>query len=346
MKCPNCGTPVDATDSYCSFCGARMPSGPVATQQPRAQRASSQNSDPNRHHRGLPGRAATTSNKNMRALVLSIVGIIAAIVLAAGIFGYINRSNEESLWEECVTGKQIDDLRTYIEKFPDGEHCDEAKAMLDKLVMEKEAWEQARGSNDEEHLRDFIRNHSTSEYLDEARTILDDIVWNKALARNSKDAYEQYIKEFPDGKHIGDARSHFDEKRRAELSDSERDNVRGTLQNFLLGLENWDENLMLSTCSAELSSFMGKTPATLNDVREYYEAYRESIDSIGFSAPSVAVNKVIRNDRTVEYKVSFTTVRHMRRDDDEQEMVATMSGQAVLDDRFRFKELTMDKKGE
>ena len=255
--------------------------------------------------------------------------------------------NEEALWEKCEKSQQISDLKTYIEKYPDGEHYDDAKNMLGKLMREKEAWDQARVSNDEDHLRSFIRNHPDSKHLDEARNILDDVVWSQALATNTKEAYDRYVREFPGGRHIADARSHFDEKQRAELTDSERDNVRGTVQNFLLALENWDENLMLSTCNTLMTNFMGKSQATIDDVREYYDAYRESdIDSIGFSAPNVEVNKVITSNRRAEYRATFTTTRKMRREDADDEIVAVMKGQALLDDSFRFKELTMDKVGQ
>lgn len=335
MNCPNCGAPV--TDTYCSFCGTRMHHQPEAKPQKQTPSQSLLRG-------AAPRKKNDDSKKNLKALLLSIIGIAVAIALAAGIFSYINHKNEKSLWEQCEKKKQINDLRTYIDKYPDGEHYDDAKKLLDKLVREKEAWEQVRGSNDEEYLRAFIRNHSDSEHIDEARKLLDDVVWDKAMTTNTKIAYEQYLKEFPEGKHVADAQSRLDKKRRAELSTGERNNVRSTVQNFLFGLENWDENLMLSTCNDEMSSFMGKPHATLDDVREYYDAYRESdIDSIGFSDPNVDVKKVIRNDNRVEYRVTFTTTRRMRREEVEGELVASMKGQAVLDDRFRFKEFTMDK---
>lgn len=338
MNCPNCGTQVNANETYCSFCGALLYQQPVVNQQP-------QNPSPSQSHmRGAtPSPQDDSSKKNLKALLLSITGIILAIALATGIFSYINNKNQQSLWEECVSKKQINDLRAYVEKYPDGEHYEEAKEMLDKLVRDKETWDQARVSNDEDHLRSYIRNHPNGEHLDEARNLLDDVMWNNAIIKNNKYAYEQYIKEFPNGKHIVDAQNLFDEKRRAELTTGEIDNVRGSVQNFLIGLEEWDENLMVSTCNTQMSNFMGKSQASLQHVRDYFEAYKEKIDSIGFTTPIVDVKKVITSDKRTEYKVSFTTTRKMRLEEGESEIVAPMKGQAVLDDRFLFKELTLDK---
>ncbi|MBP5688519.1 MAG: zinc ribbon domain-containing protein [Muribaculaceae bacterium] len=338
MNCPNCGTPVGANDTYCSFCGARVNNQPIVKQQPQ-----NSNPSPNRNQGATTPKQDDESKKNLKALILSILGIIVAIALATGIFSYINQKNEDTLWEECVSKKQINDLRTYVEKYPDGEHYEEAKAMLDKLVREKEAWDQVRVSNDEDYLRSYIRNHPNGEHLEEARSLLDDVVWSNVITKNSKDAYEQYIKEFPNGKHIGDARSGFDEKLRAELTTGEIDNVRGTVQNFLMGMEEWDENLLLSTCNTQMKNFMGKPQASLQDVKDYFYAYKEKLDSVGFSNPSVDVKKVITSDKSAEYKVSFTTTRRMRLRGAENEVVASINGQGVLDDRFLFKELTMDK---
>ncbi len=338
MNCPNCGTQVNATDSYCSFCGARV------QHELQAQQHQSPASGYENRRREAANREDDTSKKNVKALLFSILGIVVAIILATLIFNYINDKNEESLWEQCESKHQIGELKEYIEKYPDGEHYEEAQALLNKLVRDKEAWDQARVSNDEDHLRAYIRNHPDSEHIDEAHNVLDDVVWNNAVAKNSKEAYDQYLRDFPDGKHAAEARSRFDERRRAELTTAESDNVRSTVMNFLLGLEEWNENLMLTTCNAEMTNFMGKSHATLSDVMEYYNAFRESdIDSIGFSATNVEVKKVIRSDRRAEYNVSFTTLRRMRRDNSDGEIVAPMKGRAVLDDSFRFNELTMDK---
>lgn len=339
MNCPNCGTQVDANDTYCSFCGALVHHQPVEN-----QKSATHDSGQSSLQKTNPPTNDDSSKKNMRALLLSILGIIVAIALATGIFNYINQKNEDALWEECVSKRQINDLRSYIEKYPGGDHFEEAKKMLDKLVMEKESWEQALASNDEDHLCSYIRYNPNSEHLEEALKLLDDIVWNKALVSDTKEAFEQYLKEFPNGIHLADARGHLDEKRLAELTTGECDNVRSTIQNFLLGLEEWDANLMLTTCNAQMVNFMGKSPASVNDVREYYNAYKESnIDSMRFSDLNVDVKKVIRNDKRAEYKVTFTTTRKTRREGADEEEIATIKGQAVVDDRYLFTQLTMDK---
>ena len=338
MNCPNCGTQVNANETYCSFCGARLHHQPVMDQQPQHLSQSQ-----SRMRGSTPSPQDDSSKKNLKALLLSITGIVLAIALATGIFSYINSSNQQSLWEQCVSKKQIDDLKLYVEKYPDGEHYEEAKEMLKTLVRDKEAWDQARVSNDEDHIRAYIRNNPYSDHIDEARKLLDDVVWNNAIVKDNKYAYEQYINEFPSGRHIADAQTLLGEKRRAELTTGEIDNVRGSVQNFLLGLEEWDMNLMVSTCDSQMSDFMGKSHASIQDVKDYFDAYREKVDSIGFTAPIVDVKKVITSDKRVEYKASFTTTRSMRRNEGEHEIVAQIVGQAVLNDRFLFKELTMDK---
>ena len=341
MNCPNCGNNVNATDTFCTFCGTRMYH--KEDQPPQWQNQDANNS-PAWNKFKTNQEDNSRSNRNKKAIILSIFIIIIACGLTYGIYYLINQHNEESLWKECVSKRQINDLRKYIDEYPDGDHYEEARQMLELLVDEKGSWEQVRASNDEDYLRAFIRNHPNSIHINEAKELLDDVVWNNISAQNTKDAFKRYIEEFPQGKHIAAARSHFDEKLLAELTTDERDNVKNTVQKFLSGLEQWDVGAMLSTCNSNMSEFMGKRGATLSDVKEYFDAYREShIDSIGFSSLAVDVTKTIKNNNRPEYQVTFTTTRKMWRSDTDEEVVALMKGQALVDDSFRFKELSIDK---
>jgi len=348
MICPNCGNPVNATDTYCSFCGARLHRQVEAAHKPSSQ-FSSQSHIRNPRNNASNDKSIN-SKKNLRALLLSILGIILAIVVATFIFKYINHRNEEALWTEAVENKQINSFRTYLEKYPSGEHSDEAREILNKLISEKETWENASTSGNEDLLRAYIRNNPTSTHLEEARELLDDAVWTRVSSCKTKEAYQQYIDEFPNGKHVAEARNlleDIEEKERAVLTTAEYDNVKSTVSNFLMGLELWDSNLIISTCNSEMTDFMGKRPATISDVRDYYDAFAESdIDSIGFSSLNVDVKKNINSEKRAEYKVTFSTTRKILRRDHDAAAVENMRGQAIVDDRFHFNELTIGKEQE
>ena len=343
MNCPNCGNQVSPQDTYCSCCGARVPRPIEYNQQPLS--ANEQYGE--MQNRPVQVTPSPAGSKNNKAIILSVVAIILALGLGYGIYSFIKHQNEETLWKACVTNKQIDDLRQYIEDYPDGEHYIEARELLGKLVNEKDSWEQAQSSNDEDYLRAFIRNNPGSKHIDEAKSLLDDVVWNKVVTIDTKEAYGQYLQEFSGGKHASDARSQFELKRRAELTSAERDNVKGTINTFLAGLENWNYSSMLSSCNSEMANFMGKRNASYQDVNDYYSGYRNSdIDSIKFSSLAVDVKKQINNDSRAEYQVIFTTTRTMWRKSVEMPIVSLIKGQALVDERFRFMELNMDKEGE
>lgn len=343
MNCPNCGSPVYSEDSYCSYCGARVYRQPainkeIQTKSPQPSGVadeSTQISD-----------TPPQSKKKIKTIVLSIVSILLALGIAYGVYAFINQQKEDSLWETCLTNKQIDDLRHYLEEYPDGKHSLEARELIGQLVNEKERWEKACSSDDEDHLRSFIRNNPGSVHLDEAKALLDDVVWNRVIATDTKEAYGEYLREFSQGKHSTDARSRFELKLRSELTTAERDNVKGTIENFLSGLEHWNYSSLLSSCNSEMANFMGKRNASYQDINEYYGEYRNSdIDSIKFSSLAVDVKKQINNDSRAEYQALFTTTRTMWRKNVEMPIVSLIKGQALVDERFRFKELSMDKEG-
>ena len=343
MNCPNCGSPLFTEDCYCSYCGARVYRQPSFNQDLQTNIQQS---------RGWAESSTSSSDTpqppktNTKTMVLWVVSILLALGIAYGVFTLIKQHKEESLWETCLTNKQIDDLRHYLEEYPEGNHSLEAHELLDQLVNEKELWEKVSSSDDEDYLRSFIRNNPGSIHLDEAKALLDDAVWSRVVAFDTKDAYGEYLNEFSHGKHSSDARSRFELKRRSELTTDERNTVKGTVENFLSGLQHWNLSSMLMCCNSEMSNFMGKRPASQNDVKEYFYAYRESeIDSLDFSSLAVDVKKIMNNGDKAEYQVDFTTTRTMWRNGSDIPTKSLINGHAIVDERFRFKELSMDKEG-
>lgn len=335
MKCNNCGNTVYSGDVFCEVCGARLkPDSPLIERTNDYQRAM--------HNNNYPQERPNKKNNSKWIIIAAIVAALA--VIGGTIYMGLHHQDEESMWARCKETMELADVKAYMNEYPEGEHIAEAKNLYNKLIDEKTAWESAMSSNDEDHLRAFINNHPSSKYVAKARDLLDDVMWNKALERNDKDSFRRYINEFPNGKHIGEARSKFEDLRQTELTIEERDNVKRTIQQFLTGMEQWDMTSMMATCNTQMENFMGKRPASMNDVREYLNAFRESdIDSIGFSSLAVDVSKSLNNDHLPQFSVKFTVTRNFKRQNTENGTTARMRGTAIVDSYFRFKELTLDK---
>lgn len=337
MKCLNCGNEVKPCDTFCATCGARI----VQDNQPDADSVQQSSHSSFRESSREPKR---TKKKNNGPIIIVIALLVACSLVGGALYMGLSHQDEESLWTLCQESKDINDVKQYIDEYPDGEHINQAKSLYNMLIGEKTSWEQAMASGDEDALRSFINNHPSSKYLSQAREMLDDAVWNNALEKNTKDSFQRYLSEFTNGRHVGEARSHFNELQRAELTLDERNRVNQSISQFLNGLSQWDVVAMMTVCNTEMDDFMGKHPASHSDVREYLNAYRESdIDSIGFSSLAVDVKKELLDGGEPQFSASFTVTRNFRRENAQNGTVALMRGHALVDNYFRFKSFTMDK---
>ena len=92
-----------------------------------------------------------------------------------------------------------------------------------------------------------------------------------------------------------------------------------------------------------MTHFMGKHSATHDDVREFFNAYRDAgIDSISFSSLAVDVAKSLDSNRLPRYSANFTVKRRFWRGQD-MPNTSMMRGNAVIDNYFKFDEFNLDK---
>lgn len=346
MRCNNCGKPLSPGDTYCSYCGAKVYYHNSATEHnTMSPRQDSSYGGPDNYHDNYRTGNHRDDDGNGKSWLIIAVAVIAALAIVGGaLYLGMSHQDEESLWAQCEQSKELADYKKYMDEYPDGAHYADAKMMYTTLINEKGMWEQVQSSNDEFQLRTFIKNHPDSKYLSKAKDLLDDVMWNSVLEKNSRLAIQDYMREFPSGKHIGEARSRFEELRRAELTVEERERVKSSVQQFLAGLESWSLPAMTSVCNTQMRDFMGKHSAGLDDVREYFNAYRESdIDSISFASLAVDVAKSLDASQQPQFSLNFTVTRHFWRNDGSAATTSLMQGRGVVDSYFRFVELSMDK---
>ncbi len=351
MRCNNCGnSDISASDSFCPRCGARLYRANY-NQHEMAQGGASasgapygQGGTPNRAY-GNYSNGDRQDNSSSKSTIIILVAIILALAIIGGtLYMGLAHQDEEELWAQCEKTHEIADYKKYIDEYPDGQHYNEARHKYTLLINEKTMWEQVQSSNDELQIRRFIDNHRQSKYLAKAKELLDDVMWNNVLEKNTIQDVERYMREFPNGRHISDARRKIEEFRQSELTVEESNQVQLLVQNFLSGLEQWNAVQMLTTCNSEMSNFMGTKPATHNDVREYYDAFEESsIDSISFSGLNMNVIKRFDDNHQPQYSVTFTVTRRYWRGTDGVPTTSVMQGTALVDRFFRFDEFTMDK---
>ncbi|MHC1777588.1 MAG: SUMF1/EgtB/PvdO family nonheme iron enzyme [Lentimicrobium sp.] len=87
-------------------------------------------------------------------------------------------------------------------------------------VADERAWNVAKSANTKASYEKYLRDYPKGKYVTDARKKIkeeenrlheasqqsDQIAWNTATATNSKSAYEKYLREFPQGRYVADAR--------------------------------------------------------------------------------------------------------------------------------------------
>ena len=87
----------------------------------------------------------------------------------------IQEAADRRFWNAVGSSGQKDDLKAYLDRYPNGIYADEARALL-------------------------------AEYEAEERTRLDNDAWSAAVARNTANSYRAYLAEYPEGIYAGVAK--------------------------------------------------------------------------------------------------------------------------------------------
>jgi peptidoglycan hydrolase-like protein with peptidoglycan-binding domain len=93
------------------------------------------------------------------------------------------RQADEAFWRQTGASGAEEDLRTYLNRYPEGAYAQQARAILSDIDRQREG-------------------------------AADDAAWADASAADTERAYLRYMRRYPEGLHAGEARARIDELRR------------------------------------------------------------------------------------------------------------------------------------
>jgi TonB family protein len=163
------------------------------------------------------GRFRADANQKLRALATAqpsapspATGTVVAVKPAS--------DPDADLWQAVSAKGTAEDLKSYLTKYPNGKHGDEAKNRLDSIA-EAAKWEQAQKDGSQKGYVDYLNQYGAGglhaprakERLAELQEATD---WNRAIGVADLSAFKQYVNNHKDGKHSPEAN-----KRIAELEE-------------------------------------------------------------------------------------------------------------------------------
>ena len=220
-------------------------------------------------------------------------------------------------------------LQYYLENFPDGKYVTEVNNLYTLFQQEQKQWNHILRHNcSVDAVGRFLLNYPEGFFHAEASQMVDSLTYNKAVSSHSSQAIQAYMDEFPNGRFIQQAKKLLDKIELGNMSIDEKVSIIQTLQDHFHFLTiNSDQ--IESTIAPILSSYMGKTHCSSDDVKVYMEHVHADGRPKLIEPKEIQVKK-IESDAGSVYNASFRLVETLNLDDSLHMQVKTFKGIAVL----------------
>lgn len=331
--CPSCGVAISGKIRICPQCGKAYFSDQPECPQCHHKTASDADSAGNIHEvaTSIVGNETSLPKEpqNERSEIVSpvqkssakrnniVVAVVAVCValLVGGICWYFSHQTsierENQAYELAMASTDPQVVQKYLDTYQDDAPSEHIQAIEDHLAALKQVdadWTNAVISGSKTALEQYIAQHPDSPFKALAMHKIDSIDWSMALASNTVESMEAYLEQHSDGEHVEDANMKIKDLNSKTLQPEEKLMISGVFDSFFSSLNNRDEDALTSAVNPLLSSFLGKTNATRNDVVTFmHKIYKNDVTSMTWiSNGDYAISKKEVGDEKYEYTVNFS----------------------------------------
>lgn len=132
---------------------------------------------------------------------------------------------DEQVWNKIINSNSINAYNTFIDQFPQSQYTSEAVRKI-KDIEDEAAWRKACNKNTIGGYWEYINNYDN--HKEDAKKRLKDLstieqeneIWQNAIAENKVELFEEYRKNYPDGKHIDEVKTILEKLTRSEREES------------------------------------------------------------------------------------------------------------------------------
>ena len=333
IQCPQCGEVYLKNEPECPKChhltsqvtaihadsSTTPPPPPVhspaAPRSPQNNAAYIQENEQEHMQQTTDGKENSKNDKT-RIILISLVIAILAVGACYAIYSNAQSDKESEAYEYAMTSKDPSVLQSYLDTYKDApeEHIDSIQAHLNLLQQMDQDWNNAVISGTKSALQQYIDQHPDSPFKTVAIHKIDSIDWATAQSANTVEALENYIETHPSGDYVEEANESIKNMNAKTVQPEERQMVSGTFRNFFNALSNKDEDLLTSTVSPLMTSFLNKPDATRSDVVTFMEKiYKGTIASMTWApVGNYNITKKEIGDQQYEYSVDFAAAQVVR----------------------------------
>ena len=172
-------------------------------------------------------------------------------------------------------------------------------------------WTNALVSNSKSLLEAYIANHPDSPHKAEAEHKIDSIDWANVSTTNTLDAYNTYLQDHPNGEHVDEAKDGIKNLNAKTIQPEEKQMLSSLFRHFFQSINSRDEIALTNTCETLMTSFLGKTDATKNDVATFLDKiWKDDMTNMNWHINNdYAIDKKEVGEGEYEYTVKFSAVQ-------------------------------------
>ena len=368
--CPSCGVEIAGKITRCTNCGEvyfndqqLCPSCHTANKQNTIQQQVSTRVYPSNNqpvHPTTPppvppqlrqgSKDADNEKKKKKNNGPIILAILIACIVGSICFYYYHNAKMQKETEAYTLAMSSDDpliLQNFLNNYKDAsaDRIDSVTLRLEMIRKGDQDWTNALVSGSKSALMDYLEKHPDSQRKGEALHKIDSIDWATANSTNTIEAYQAYLDEHPTGEHFEDCKEIIKEINSKTVQQDEKDVIVPLFRNFFQSINSRDEDRLVSTISSFLTSFLGKTDATQNDVITFmHKIYKEDITNMNWRLNNDwKIDKKEVGDNEYEYTVQFSAQQDIDRTDPSKEKHAKYNIKAVVGPDIRITSFNMVK---
>lgn len=335
IKCPECGHQISDKAPTCPSCGVEIAGHITHCQQCGAVYLSEQDSCPICHHANtsrpaqrmapttpppiptnLPpqqnGNATPEQPKKKHSRGALIFSFLMAMVICGVCFYFYHNAKdtkESEAYTYAMTSSDPLVLQSFLDTYRDASHArrDSIQLRLTAIQQAERDWTNACASKSKTMLLEFIKQYPQSAHKGEALNKIDSIDWEKAKAENTEESFYSYQREHPNGKYVGDADEEIKKLNAKTLQPEEEETISLLYRRFFQGINSRNASQVGETVASVLKNFQGRPDALKSDVMSYVNSlWRPDVENMNWYLPDqLQIDKKEVSVDQYEYDVHF-----------------------------------------
>ena len=271
IRCPECGHDVSDKAPTCPNCGIQIAG--YVTHPDGVMQANEAKSSPTTTDNKNAGNGKKKSGGKGKWILLLISFIIALGVCGVGYYYYLDamKQKEEAAFENALESNNQETMQIYLAKYKDApaDHRAKIDSCLTAIMQGDLDWNNAAISATKVALEEYLKKHPDSPHKAEALNKIDSIDYSNATRLNTQESYAEYLRQHPDSRYAVEVQEKLKELQDKEVSDEDIELVKSTCRHFFQAINARNESKLLETVTETLSSFLGRTNASSDDVVTY-----------------------------------------------------------------------------